>query len=57
MIVEVLSKDVNSLLNDKEIKAEFVEFYQKLFTKKVGKRYLPNILDWSSLFPPPKGIF
>lgn len=47
-IVEILSSSKVSLLNDKNIEAEFVEYYRNLSWRK-RQRILPDFIEWSPI--------
>lgn len=50
-IVEVLSREGRSLTEDRDIEQEFLSFYEDLYTKKPGYRFLPHPLNWDPISP------
>ena len=47
MIVELLSRQGQSLADDCDIKIEFLDLYRDLCTKRLGNRSPPAIDNWA----------
>ena len=46
-MVEILSRQGQSLLNDDDIEAEFIDFYKGSYTKRDGNHTLSIIDNWN----------